>query len=83
LQPFINYNLPDGWYLASSPVITSNWSAGSSQRWTLPLGGGGGKIFKVSGQPINASLQAFDYVVKPNAGPRWAVRFQVQFLFPR
>jgi hypothetical protein len=53
-----------------------------SQRWSLPLGGGG-KIFKISGQPINAAPQAFDYVVKPNAGPRWAVRFQVQCLFPR
>jgi hypothetical protein len=23
LQPFVNYNLPDGWYLVSSPVITA------------------------------------------------------------
>jgi hypothetical protein len=25
LQPFVNYNLPDGWYLVSSPIITANW----------------------------------------------------------
>ena len=62
LQPFVNYNLPGGWYLTSSPVITANWSAYSSQRWSLPIGGGGGRIFKIEGQPINASLQAFDYV---------------------
>jgi hypothetical protein len=83
LQPFVNYNLPDGWYLSSSPVITANWSAGSSQRWTVPIGGGGGRIFKIAGQPINASFQAFDYVEHPSLAPRWAVRFQVQFLFPR
>ena len=83
LQPFVNYNLPGGWYLTSSPVITANWSADSSQRWSLPIGGGGGRIFKIEGQPINASFQAFDYVAHPKLAPRWAVRFQVQFLFPR
>jgi hypothetical protein len=25
IQPFINYNLPDGWYLVSAPIITANW----------------------------------------------------------
>jgi hypothetical protein len=83
LQPFVNYNLPDGWYLTSSPVITANWSASSSQRWTVPVGGGVGKIFRIGAQPINAGLQVFDYVERPSAGPNWAVRFQVQLLFPR
>jgi hypothetical protein len=68
--------------LSSSPAITANRSADSSQRWTVPIGGGG-RIFKIAGQPINASFQAFDYVEHPSLAPRWAVRFQVQFLFPR
>ena len=83
LQPFVNYNLPEGWYLVSSPIITANWTAESSQRWTVPLGGGVGKIFKVAGQPMNASLQGFDYVERPTAGPNWAIRFQIQLLFPK
>lgn len=83
LQPFVNYNLPNGWYLSSSPVITANWSASSSQRWSVPIGGGVGKIFNIGGQPINASLQAYDYVERPSPGPKWALRFQMQFLFPR
>jgi hypothetical protein len=83
LQPFVNYNLSDGWYLASSPIITANWSAASSQRWSVPIGGGVGKLFRIGGQPMNASLQAFDYVEHPNFAPRVAIRFQVQFLFPR
>jgi hypothetical protein len=82
-QPFINYNFAGGWYLASSPIITANWNANSGQRWSVPIGGGGGKILKIDGQPINLSLQAFDYVEHPNAGPSWTIRFQVQFLFPR
>ena len=27
LQPFFNYNLPEGWYLTTSPVITADWEA--------------------------------------------------------
>jgi hypothetical protein len=83
LQPFVNYNFPDGWYLVSSPIMTANWSAPSSQRWSIPLGGGVGKIFKIGDQPMNASLQSFDYVAHPSLAPRWAIRFQVQLLFPR
>lgn len=30
-QPIINYNLSDGWYIASVPIITSNWEAESDQ----------------------------------------------------
>jgi hypothetical protein len=69
--------------LSSSPVITANWSAAASHRWTVPIGGDDGKIFKIGGQPINASLQVYDYVERPSAGPNWTVRFQVQLLFPR
>jgi hypothetical protein len=83
LQPFVNYNLAEGWYLTSSPIITANWNATSGNRWNFPLGGGVGKILKIGDQPINVGLQAFDYVQSPSGGPRWTLRFQVQFLFPR
>ena len=45
LQYFINYNLPNGWYVTSSPIITANWEAGSGDKWTVPVGGGFGKVF--------------------------------------
>jgi hypothetical protein len=83
LQPFVNYNLPHGWYLTASPVMTANWNADSGQKWTVPLGGGVGKIFKISKQSFNAQLQAFDNVVTPDNGPDWQLRFQVQLLFPQ
>src|SRR6188474_3547001 len=47
LQPFFNYNLPKGWYLTSSPLITANWEADDDNRWTVPMGGGIGRIFKI------------------------------------
>ena len=45
IQPFVNFNFAGGLYLTSTPVITANWKAESSQRWTVPLGVGVGKIF--------------------------------------
>ncbi len=45
LEPFINYNLDNGWYLISDMVMTANWQADSGNQWTVPLGGGFGKMF--------------------------------------
>jgi hypothetical protein len=81
-QPFINYNFNKGWYFSSSPVITSNWEADSDNRWTVPVGGGIGKIFKMGNQPMNAQMGAYYNVEKPDGGADWNLRFQVQFMFP-
>jgi hypothetical protein len=83
LQPFFNYNLPKGWYLTSSPVITANWEANSDNRWTVPIGGGIGRIFKIGDQPVNAQLTAYYNVVTPDdIGANWQLRAQWTFLFP-
>mgnify|MGYP001451483501 FL=1 len=37
IQPFLNYNLPKGWYLTSSPIITANWNQVENKRWTVPI----------------------------------------------
>jgi hypothetical protein len=66
LQPFLNYNLPKGWYLTTSPLITANWEANSDNRWTLPIGGGIGRIFKIGDQAINANIAAYYNVVTPD-----------------
>ena len=83
IQPFVNYNMADGWYLTSAPIITANWEVSSDDRWTVPIGGGIGKIFHLGHQPMNAQLQAFYNVETPDAGPEWTLRFQIQLLFPR
>jgi hypothetical protein len=82
-QYFINYNLPNGWYLSSAPIITANWEADSGDRWTVPFGGGFGKIFRIGKLPLNGQVQAFYNVEKPEYGPQWTLRVQLQFLFPK
>jgi hypothetical protein len=83
IQPFVNYNMDDGWYLVSSPVVTANWEADDDNTWTVPVGGGFGKIFRIGNQPINAQVQGFYNVERPQYGPEWIMRFQLQFLFPK
>jgi hypothetical protein len=83
IQPFVNYNMADGWHLSSSPIITANWEADSDDTWTVPVGGGFGKIFRIGNQPMNAQLQGFYNVEHPQFGPEWIMRFQLQFLFPK
>lgn len=81
LQYFVNYNFPKC-YLTTSPINTVNWKADDDQRWTIPLGGGIGKVLKIGKVPVNTLLQAYTNVEHPDNGPEWSVRLQFQFLFP-
>ena len=56
-QPFVNYNMAHGWYLVSSPIITANWLVADDEKWTVPIGGGFGRVFRVGDQPVNASFK--------------------------
>jgi len=83
-QYFVNYNMDNGWYLTTAPIITANWEADSDHRWTVPFGGGVGKLFKIGNQPINAQISAYNNVITPDDyGAEWQVRAMVQFLFPK
>lgn len=84
LQYFVNYNFGEtGWYLTSAPIMTADWTRTSGDQWTLPIGGGVGKVFSIGAQPVNMSLQAYDNVIKVDGGADWQLRFQVQLLFPQ
>lgn len=85
LQYFVNYNFDGGWYLTSAPINAANWEVGSDDRWTVPIGGGVGKIFKIGRQPMNAQVGAYYNVVTPDnlASGDWSLRLQLQLLFPK
>jgi hypothetical protein len=83
LQYFVNYNFAGGWYFTSAPMNVANWDAGSGDVWTVPIGGGLGKI--IPGKPpLNVSLAAYYNVVTPDNMPAadWQLRLQVQLMFP-
>ena len=80
-QYLLSYNLPRGWSLYSNATITANWTKDQNERWTVPLGGGLGKLFFVGKLPISLSLQGFYNVVTPTDGPHWSANLQLAFLF--
>jgi hypothetical protein len=82
-QYFVNYNLPKALYIVSAPILTSNWNAGSGQQWTIPFGGGMGKVFKIGKLPVNFNAQMYYNVQKPDGIGDWQSRIQLQFLFPK
>ena len=83
LQYFINYNMKKGWYLTSSPILTANWRADSGNIWTVPFGGGAGRIMVLGRQPVNITAQFYGNAVHPEGTSSWGVRAQIAFLFPK
>lgn len=82
-QYFVNYNLNAGWYLTSTPVITANWEASSGNQWTVPVGGGVGRLVKHGNLPVDYKLAAYKNVEKPQFGADWNIQFTVKLLFPK
>ena len=73
--------MPSPWQtLAHGP---RSWVASSRDVWTVPLGGGFGKIIHAGKLPINLSVQAFYNVATPRYGADWSIRLQCQLLFPK
>jgi len=81
-QPFVNYNFGEGWYINTAPIITANWLTAGDKAWTLPVGGGGGRVVKIGGKlPVNISIGAYYNALRPQYGAAWQMRTQVTFIF--
>jgi hypothetical protein len=83
-QYFINYNLKKGWFITWQPTLTANWEGSSQQgRWTVPFGGGLGRIMKLGNQPVLLTSQFYGNAVHPAGTPAWSMKLQISFLFPK
>jgi hypothetical protein len=82
-QYFINYNMKGGWYLTTAPIITANWEADSDNTWTVPFGGGLGRVFTIGKQPVNLKVAGYYSVEKPDNASDWNLQAQLTFLFPK
>ncbi len=90
-QPFVIYNLGRGWNVSTSPKIVADWKRDRADRWFVPAGGGGGKLFHAGKLPINTSVQGYYYVVHPEVRedprlsvpyPEWTLRAVATFFLP-
>jgi hypothetical protein len=82
-QYFLNYNLKKGYYVSLSPIITADWKASSGNMWTVPVGGGVGRIMKLGFQPVNLTAQFYGNAVHPEGASPWSMRLQIALLYPK
>ena len=83
VQPFFNYNLPEGWFLTASGEFNADWERPEDRRISFPLGAGVGRVFPILGQPVSVSTCFAPYLEKPPGGPDWQFRLSVTYLFPK
>jgi hypothetical protein len=95
LQYFITYNLKKGWNINSGPIVTANWhnqAGGESAdgddtppggRWTVPFGGGVGRVTRLGYQPVNISANFYGNAIHPPGASSWGMRLQIALLFPK
>jgi hypothetical protein len=86
LQPFIFYNLPQGWYVASLPIISADWTV-SDHKWTVPIGGGIGRVIPVGGMIANFRFDVYyNRLLDPAPGITdigdWSAKFTAHFVLP-
>ena len=80
---FINYNMKEGWYIDIAPIITANWEAGSGNVWTVPFGGGLGRLITIGFQPMSITTQFYGNAVHPSDLCLGKCGFKLPFyLFP-
>jgi hypothetical protein len=82
IEPFANFNFGGGWYAFTAPEFTANWPAARNHAWTVPIGGGGGKVVKLFGKlPVNLQLGVFYNTVRPQYSGDWTLRTAATFIF--
>lgn len=81
LQPIVNVNLKDGWYLRSSATWNFNLESGRSY---IPVGLGLGKVIPLeNGITLNAFVEPQYTVWHDGPGaPRWQIFAGMNFQFP-
>ena len=83
LQPFVNWNLADGWAIQTAPIIIGNWAAPDGDQWTIPIGLGFSKVATVGAQPFNVGLQYYRNVARPEGTGANQLKVIVSLLFPK
>ena len=58
---------PRDWFFITNWVVEADWESPSGDRWTVPIGGGFGKQFKLFGNQFQAYGQFGYNVIRPDA----------------
>ena len=77
IQYVIRRNLGKGWSIGMGPTVTIDWEADSDNRYTVPVGLGLTKTFRIGNTPIKARIEPQWTLVSPDDfGEEWNIRIQ-------
>ena len=79
LQPFITYQLGQGWFLRSEPQMVFDWE---TNKPLLPVDFGIGRVFKIGQQYVNCFVEPAWNVTNDGPAPRYAITFGFALLYP-
>jgi len=82
IKPMITYDVFEQWKLVYMPYgISAYWNKKPGQKFYVPVGGGVQHGFSIFTQEMAASVQFFKYVVRPDKGSEYDLRFMLEFDF--
>lgn len=79
LQPFVTYQLDNGWFVRSQPQMFFNWKTGKQ---ILPLNLGLGRVFRVGRQNVSCFVEPFWNIIHDRLSPKYGITFGVSLLYP-
>jgi len=79
LQPFVTYQLGNGWFVRSQPQMVFNWKSG---RQILPLDLGVGRVFRIGRQDVNCFVEPFWNITHDGPSPEYGIQFGLSLLYP-
>lgn len=82
LKPMVTFEVFDKWKLVYMPYgMSVYWNKKPGQKVYLPIGGGIQRDFDLFSLDMAASVQFFEYVVRPDDGSKHDLRFMLEFDF--
>jgi len=69
-----------GLSLLAIPLLATSLTGG---RWTIPFGGGAGRITRLGPQPVNIAVNFYGSAVHPSGASSWGMRLQIALLYPQ
>jgi hypothetical protein len=81
-KPYFIYAVTEKWNLIYVPLgLSHSWKSPQGDDWTVPIGGGVRRLFKMQDKTMGLQFQAFDYVARKPTDPEWELRCTIEFLF--
>jgi len=79
LQPFVTYQLGQGWFVRSQPLMVFDWEGGGH---IVPLDLGAGRVFRIGRQYVNCFIEPFWNVSRDGQVPVYGITVGAAFLYP-